>query len=82
MLLEMLVIVQLFVLWNQKVYHVCQKFPIFKQPEVSLPCSQEPAPRSLPDLDNSIPHLFFCLLRLMLVISSYICLGLSAGVFL
>ena len=58
----------------------CQKFPTFKQPEFPSPCSQEPATKPCPDLDNSTPHPPLCLLRLIFVLSSPICLGLWSDV--
>jgi hypothetical protein len=76
--LRLKVMAHLFVIWNQKVYCICQKFPTFKQSEVPSPCSQEPTTKPCPDLDNSTPRHPLCLLRLILVLSSHVCVGLSS----
>jgi hypothetical protein len=35
-----------------------EKFPDFYEPEVSLPCSKEPATGTYLEVDESIPHVY------------------------
>jgi hypothetical protein len=54
----------------------------FKEPEGSLPCSQETSTGPYPELDWSSPYQSHSVsLRYILILSTHLCLGLPSGLF-
>jgi hypothetical protein len=51
------------------------------EPEGSLPCSQNPATDPYPEPDYSRPYPHSIFLRLILILSSHLRLGLPSGLF-